>query len=206
MGAAGAGTDYRLRLTAPIAGVIARRSFVPGGRVPAGTPLFAIVDPRTAWLRVQVPASAARSIPAGAHATFTVQGSDLVHETARLVSVGNVLDPATRTVPVVFQVAEAGSLFTFGQLAQAAVPVGGSIEGVVIPNSSIVDDNGTPVAYVQAGGETFERRVLTLGETDGTRTHIVAGIRPGDMVVTTGAYQVRLAAASGSEFAGGHAH
>jgi hypothetical protein len=52
----------------------------------------------------------------------------------------------------------------------------------------------------------FERRVLALGETDGTRTHIVAGIRPGEMVVTTGAYQVRLAAASGSEFAGGHAH
>jgi RND family efflux transporter MFP subunit len=206
MGAAGAGADYRLRLTAPIAGVIARRSFVPGGRVQAGTPLFTIVDPRTAWLRVQVPASAAASIPSGAQATFTVQGSDLVHETARLVSVGNVLDPATRTVPVVFQVAEAGSLFTFGQLAQAAVPVGGSIDGVVIPNTSIVDDNGTPVAYVQAGGEMFERRVLALGETDGTRTHIVAGIRPGEMVVTTGAYQVRLAAASGSEFAGGHAH
>jgi RND family efflux transporter MFP subunit len=206
MGAAGAGTDYRLRLTAPIAGVIARRTFVPGGRVQAGTPLFTIVDPRTAWLRVQIPASAAGSIPSGAQATFTVQGSDLVHETARLVSVGTVLDPATRTVPVVFQVAEAGSLFTFGQLAQAAVPVGGSIDGVVIPNTSIVDDNGTPVAYVQAGGETFERRVLTLGETDGTRTHIVAGIRPGEMVVTTGAYQVRLAAASGSEFAGGHAH
>jgi RND family efflux transporter MFP subunit len=206
MGAAGTGADYRLRLTAPIAGVIARRTFVPGGRVQAGTPLFTIVDPRTAWLRVQVPASAAASIPSGAQATFTVQGSDLVHETARLVSVGTVLDPATRTVPVVFQVAEAGSLFTFGQFAQAAVPVGGSIDGVVIPNTSIVDDNGTAVAYVQAGGETFERRVLTLGETDGTRTHIVAGIRPGEMVVTIGAYQVRLAAASGSEFAGGHAH
>lgn len=206
MGDARTGPDYRLRLTSPIAGVVARRTFVPGGRVQAGTPLFTIVDPRTAWLRVQVPASAASSIPSGAQATFTLQGSDRVHETARIVSVGSVLDPATRTVPVVFEVAQAGSLFTFGQLAQAAVPMGGSIDGVVIPNAAVVDDNGTPVAYVQAGGETFERRVLTLGATDGTRTHIAAGIRPGEMVVTTGAYQVRLAAASGSDFAGGHAH
>lgn len=205
MGAGRTG-DYRLRLTSPIAGVVARRSFVPGGRVQAGTPLFTIVDPRTAWLRVQVPASVASSIPSSARATFALQGSDVVHETARLVSVGNVLDPATRTVPVIFQIAEMGSLFTFGQLAQAAVPVGGSIDGVVIPNGAIVDDNGTPVAYIQAGGETFERRVLTLGATDGRRTHIAAGIRPGEMVVTTGAYQIRLAAASGSEFAGGHAH
>ncbi len=206
MGAGRTGADYRLRLTSPIAGVVARRSFVPGGRVQAGTPLFAIVDPRTAWLRVQVPASVASSIPSSARATFAVQGSDVVHETARLVSVGSVLDAATRTVPVVFQVAETGSLFTFGQLAQAAVPVGGSTDGVVIPNGAIVDDNGTPVAYIQVGGETFERRVLTLGATDGRRTHIAAGIRPGEMVVTTGAYQVRLAAASGSDFAGGHAH
>jgi hypothetical protein len=31
-------------------------------------------------------------------------------------------------------------------------------------------------------------------------------VRPGEMVVTTGAYQVRLASLSGDDFAGGHAH
>ena len=206
MGAGGASGDYRLRLTAPISGVVARRAFVPGGRVEAGAPLFTIVDPRTAWLRVQVPASAASSIPGDARATFTLEGSDAVHETSRLVSVGTVLDPRTRTVPAVFEIADAGGLFTFGQFAQAAVPVGGTATGVVIPNRAIVDDNGTAAAYVQAGGETFERRVLTLGATDGTRTHVMAGIRPGEMVVTTGGYQVRLASMSGGEFAGGHAH
>lgn len=206
IGASGTGDDYRLRLSAPIPGVVARRSFVPGGRVVAGEPLFTIVDPRTAWLRVQVPAGEAASIPSDARATFTVEGLDAVHETDRLVSVGSVLDPETRTVPVVFEVADAGGLFTFGQLAQAAVPVGGTVSGVVIPNRAIVDDNGTAVAYVQTGGETFERRVLALGATDGTRTHVLAGIQPGEMVVTTGGYQVRLASMSGGEFAGGHAH
>lgn len=206
MGAEAGAGDYRLRLTAPIGGVVAQRSFVPGGRVEAGEPLFTIVDPATAWLRARVPASVASSIPDGARAAFTVEGSDQVHETARLVSVGSVMDPQTRTVPVVFEVAAPGDLFTFGQLARAAVPVSGTETGVVIPNRSIVDDNGTAVAYVQAGGETFERRVLTLGATDGTRTRIASGIRPGEMVVTTGAYQVRLASMSGGEFAGGHAH
>lgn len=206
LGASGTRGDYRLRLTAPISGVVARRSFVPGGRVTAGEPLFTIVDPRTAWLRVQVPAAEAASIPGDARATFSVEGVDAVRETERLVSVGSVLDPETRTVPVVFEVADAGALFTFGQLAQAAVPVGGIVSGVVIPNRAIVDDNGTAVAYVQTGGETFERRVLALGDTDGTRTHVLAGVQPGEMVVTTGGYQVRLASMSGGEFAGGHAH
>lgn len=206
MGAGGVGGDYRLRLTAPINGVVARRSFVPGGRVEAGTPLFTIIDPRTAWLRVQVPAAVASRVPSSARATFTTDGSQQVHSTSRLVSVGSVLDARTRTVPVVFEVAGAGGLFTFGQLAQVAVPTGGSVTGVVIPNRAIVDDNGTPVAYVQTGGETFERRVLSLGASDGVRSHVVAGIRPGEMVVTTGAFQVRLASLSGDDFAGGHAH
>jgi membrane fusion protein, heavy metal efflux system len=202
----GVGGDYRLRLTAPISGVVARRSFVPGGRVEAGSPLFTIVDPRTAWLRVQVPAAAAAGIPTGARATFTTDGSPQVRETARMVSIGSVLDPRTRTVPVVFEIADAGGLFRFGQLAQVAVPTGGSVTGVVIANSAIIDDNGTPVAYVQVGGETFERRVLSLGAGDGGRTHVVAGVRVGEMVVTTGAFQVRLASMSGDDFAGGHAH
>jgi membrane fusion protein, heavy metal efflux system len=205
MGGVGGG-DYRLRLTSPISGVVAQRSFVPGGRVSAGTPLFTIVDPRTAWLRVQVPVQNAAGIPRDARATFTTDGSQQVRTTSRLVSVGNVLDPRTRTVPVVFEVADAGALFTFGQLAQAAVPTGGTVTGVVIPNGAIVDDNGTPVAYVQVGGETFERRVLSLGASDGERTHVVAGVRPGEMVVTAGAWQVRLASMSGDDFAGGHAH
>jgi membrane fusion protein, heavy metal efflux system len=117
-----------------------------------------------------------------------------------------VLDSATRTVPAVFAVANPGGALKIGQYVRASVPVGGTVQGVAIPNEAILDDNGTPVAYVQLGGETFERRVLTLGASDGARTQVVSGIRPGEMVVTTGAYQVRLASMSGSSFAGGHAH
>ena len=206
MGADGDANDFRLRLTSPIRGVVARRWFIPGGRLRAGEPLFTIVDRRTAWVRVQIPVSAASSIADASRATFTVEGSGEVRGTRRLVSVGSVLNPETRTVPVVFETADAGSAFTFGQLAQAAVPVGGTVDGVVIPNRAIVDDNGTPVAYVQVSGETFERRVLTLGATDGLQSQVLAGIRIGEMVVTTGGYQVRLASMSGDEFAGGHAH
>lgn len=112
----------------------------------------------------------------------------------------------TRTVPVVFEVEEAGGLFTFGQLARATVPIGGTVRGIAVPNEAILDDNGTPVAYVQTGGETFVRRILTLGVRDGTRTQVLEGLSLGEMVVTLGAYQVRLASLSGGDFAGGHAH
>jgi Fe2+ transport system protein FeoA len=107
---------------------------------------------------------------------------------------------------VVFETEDSGARLTFGQLAQAAVPTGGTVTGIVLPNSASLDDNGTAVVYVQTGGETFERRVLTIGVRDGARAQVLAGVALGEMIVTTGAYQVRLASLSGGDFAGAHAH
>jgi hypothetical protein len=199
----GAGGDFRLRVRVPISGTVAERNFVPGGRVAAGEPLFTIVDPRRVWLRVRLPAAAASAVPRDARASFTVEGTPRTFSTGPLVAVGSVLDPESRTVPATFQVENAGGLIKIGQFARASVPVGGTVRGVAIPNQAILDDNGTPVAYVQTEGETFERRVLTLGESDGERTQVMEGIRPGEMVVTTGAYQVRLASLSPEGFSGG---
>ena len=206
--AMGATTDgaYLLRLRSPITGVVARRDFIPGGRVTAGGTLFTIVNPSTVWLRVQLPVSRSGAL-GSAPARFSVEGSQEILETARRLSVGTVVDPRTRTVPVVYEVtASAASRVTFGQIAEAHVPLEGLERGVSLPSSAILDDNGMPVAYVQIGGEEFERRVLTLGPTDGVHVLVRDGVREGDMVVTTGAYQVRLASLSGNEFAGGHAH
>jgi cobalt-zinc-cadmium efflux system membrane fusion protein len=198
--------DYRLSLRAPIPGVIAERSFVPGGRVQAGAPLFTIVDPSSAWLRVQMSPADATRIPDDGRATFTLEDSERVFGTVRLLSVGSVINPQSRTVPVVFETEASGATLTFGQLAQAVVPTGGTVTGIVLPNNAILDDNGTAVAYVQTGGETFERRILTLGARDGTSSQVLAGVELGEMTVTIGAYQVRLASLSGGDFAGAHSH
>ncbi len=206
--AMGAGTegDYHLRVRSPIGGVIASRSFVPGGRVEAGEALFTVVDPSTVWLRVRMPADDASGVAPDARATFTVEGSDARRAASRLVSVGSVLDPETRTVPVVFEVENADGSIKIGQFASATVPVGGTARGIAIPSGAVLDDAGTSIAYVQAEGETFERRVLSLGESDGAYAIVLSGIREGERVVTAGAYQVRLASLSDVPLSGGHAH
>ena len=198
--------DYVLRLRSPITGVVARRDFIPGGRISAGATIFTVVNPATAWLRVQLPVSQT-GLVAAEPARFSVEGSEEILDTARRLSLGTVVDPRTRTVPVVYEITgRAASRVTFGQIAEAHVPLQQLERGVVLPSSAVLDDNGTAVAYVQIGGEEFQRRVLTQGPTDGMYVLVREGVREGEMVVTTGAYQVRLASLSGNEFAGGHAH
>ena len=76
----------------------------------------------------------------------------------------------------------------------------------VVPAAAIVDDAGRPIVFVQREGETFERRAVTLGARAGDLVQITEGVKPGDRVVTKGAYLVRLASLSTSVPAHGHVH
>jgi multidrug efflux pump subunit AcrA (membrane-fusion protein) len=55
-------------------------------------------------------------------------------------------------------------------------------------------------------GESFERRPLRLGLRANGWVEVLEGVAAGERVVTTGAYEVRLAGASGALPAHGHAH
>ncbi len=84
--------------------------------------------------------------------------------------------------------------------------MGAAASGTAIPESAIVEDGGRPVAFVQTGGESFERRPLRLGNRAAGVVHVLEGIEPGERVVHRGAYLVRLAAMSSSVPAHGHVH
>jgi membrane fusion protein, heavy metal efflux system len=198
--------DGRIVIRAPLTGVVATRSLAPGSRVEAGAELFAVVDPSVVWLDVRVPASEAARVSSTGQATFRVPGSDEVWKSRRTVSLGAVIDSVSRTVPVIYEVPNPEGTLKVGMSAQVAVGTGRQVEGVVIPTTAVLDEDGRPIAYVQPEGERFEKRELTLGGASGERTLVLSGIRDGERVVTGAAYQVRLASLSTSVPAHGHEH
>jgi cobalt-zinc-cadmium efflux system membrane fusion protein len=199
----GSGFDYAVRT--PIAGEVQARSAAPGERVAAGDVLLTVVDPRVIWVEMRVPARHASRVNSAVDATFRVEGSDSLRAIDRLLSVGNVLDPQTRTVIVRGVVDNADRALKVGMLAEANLLLGDLVGGTVIPTKAIQDEDGVLVAYVQTGGESFERRILTLAASNGAETIVERGVEPGERVVTVGAYQVRLAATGGGEI-GDHGH
>jgi RND family efflux transporter MFP subunit len=195
-------------LRAPIAGAIASRILAPGSRVEAGTELFTVVDPSVVWLEVNVPAADAARVgqTVSAGTSFRVPGSDDAHPVRRAISVGSIIDSVSRTVPVIYEVANSDGTLRIGMTAQVAVGTGQPVEGVVIPSSAVLDEDGRPIAYVQTDGEQFEKRELTVSGTSGDRTLVRSGIKTGERVVTGAAYQVRLASLSTSVPEHGHEH
>jgi hypothetical protein len=69
-----------------------------------------------------------------------------------------------------------------------------------------VDNNGTPVVFIQKEGESFERRVVNVGVKDGDWVGLRSGVANGERVVNLGAYQVHLAAVAPAALGHGHTH
>lgn len=199
--------SYRFQLRSPIAGVVVERLLTPGQRVQAGEPTFTVVDSRALWLRLHVPAAHAAEASGTTGAAFSVEGESRNHTTSGLVSVGSVLHPETRTLPVVFRIDNPTGEIKIGMLAQARLFIGEAESGVAVPDEAIREEDGLHVAYVEVGGESFQRRVLDRGPGDGEWTIVRNGIAAGERVVIDGAYQVRLASLGDVEAADhGHAH
>lgn len=202
------GPDAHLyRLRSPIGGVISERRVAPGQHVEAGTHAFTVVNPETLWFVARVPARHAGEAGGATGAWFTVEGGSRVHRAGRVVSVGSVIDPESRTLPVRFSVANPRGVLKVGMLANGHLSVGEAVEGVAVPAAAVQEEDGLAVVYVKVGGEAFQRRVVELGPSDGDWVIVAAGVESGEQVVTTGAYQVKLASLGDVEISDhGHPH
>lgn len=193
-------------LRAAVSGVIAQRDAATGANVTAGTVLFRVVDAAQVHVVGQVPeAQAARARLAQA-AEIEIAGQPDRVPTGRLVSVGKVLDPQSRTLPITFAFDNRALGLPVGQAAFLHLLMETTQPRPVVPAAAIVDDAGRPIVFVQREGETFERRAVTLGPRSGDVVQITEGVKAGDRVVTKGAYLVRLASLSTSAPAHGHVH
>ena len=199
-------TDGRIAIRSPLAGVIGSRHLTPGSRVDAGSVLFTVVDPSVVWLTANVAAPMATQIGRGTGATFMIDGDDRWRDARAAVSIGSVIDPVSRTLPVIYQVANPDGRIRIGALAAVTVRTGTPESGVVVPASAIIEENGRPIIFVQREGETFEKRAVQLGPRTSEHILVRVGLSAGERIVTGSAYQVRLASLSTSVPVHGHEH
>jgi len=191
---------------APVSGVIAERDAATGANVAGGTVLFRVVDAAQVQVVGQIPEAEAARARAVSAAEIEIPAQQLRVAVGRLASVGKVLDPRSRTLPITFAFDNRTFGLPVGQSVFLHLLMESTAPRPVVPAAAVVDDAGRPIVFVQREGETFERRAVTLGPRTGDVVQILEGVQAGDRVVTKGAYLVRLASLSTSVPAHGHVH
>jgi membrane fusion protein, heavy metal efflux system len=192
-------------IRAPISGVIVRREATPGMNVISGAPLFHLIDPSVVHVVGHVPEAQLGRARVTANAQIEVPNTAVMLPAGKVVSVGRVVDPQSRTVPITFAADNRVLGLAVGQSVFLHLLMNETTPAPVVPASALVDDAGRPIVFVQVEGESFERRPVTVGAREGEFVQ-VSGVKSGEHVVTKGAHLVRLASLSTSVPAHGHVH
>ena len=199
-----------LEIRAPFVGRVAEVMVSPGEQVAPGSPLVRIVRERPVWARVALtPGDASRLsdlvrglvLDIGASVDpVIVPEADL-----RLVAVAPEVDARTGTVEALIEISRSVDDLKPGLVATAQILLPDLIEGVVLPDTAVVDDAGESVVYIQLDGESFSRREVEVMRRQGDLL-LVEGLLPGERVVTLGGAAIRRAALMASGEAQGHVH
>jgi membrane fusion protein, heavy metal efflux system len=93
-----------------------------------------------------------------------------------------------------------------GSYTKVDVAFGNLEPALVVPQTALMEAYGNYSVVVQLSGESFEMRNITIGRRNGEEVEVTSGLEVGEVVVTKGAFQVKMASMSGSAPAHGHAH
>lgn len=211
-GAAGAGHSGQgaFQVRSPLDGTLVTANVASGESVEEGKLLFTVIDLSRVWVEARIFEPDIPKVEGARSAWFSIEGYEnpfvIDEKNGKLVTVGRVIDPNSRTVPVIFEVANTDGKLRIGQFAKVNVATGSPTRSLAVPQAALIEDAGKFVAYVQVEGETFERRPLTIGTRSLGWVGVREGLAAGDHVVTKGAYEIKLTSASGAIPKHGHVH
>jgi RND family efflux transporter MFP subunit len=204
-GSVAGGNTFALR--APIGGRIAEVMAALGASFEEGAPLFRIIRTDRVELQVHVPAADAPLEDTIAEIALEIPGRpEPIAVDADHMHHAGVIDPATRALPVQFDIDNRGGRLLIGQSVIAILYSGARQRLPALPREAVLTEAGRPYVFVQTGGETFSRRYIEVAGRDGDLVGVRSGVRPGERVVTHNAYDVQLASAASGLPAEGHVH
>ncbi len=205
--------SLQLPLRVPIAGRIVSVGRSEGEHVEAATDVvFRIVNTDRVWIEAWVPEADLAGLPPQPNASVVLASlaGKRIHVPGeaggRLVHLGSVVDPDTRSIPVIYELPNPEGVLRVGMFADVHLETRTIVDAVAIPEEAVVLDNGRPIAFVLIEGESFQRRDLEIGIRDDGYVEVLGGIREGERVATKGAYAVKLSSLAPAAFGHGHGH
>jgi len=177
----------RAAITAPISGVVLSVDATMGQQVDANKRLLTIADLSIVWVEAAVHERDLPRVGAAKEAEIVIPSSGEKALTGRLVTVGNLVDPQNRTVPMIFVVENPAKTLKIGMYVEVHIPTGTPAKALLVPASAVLSDQSGDSVYVQAQPGVYRLRTVRLGERKGDLIAIASGLQKGERVVSVGA-------------------
>jgi multidrug efflux system membrane fusion protein len=178
------------RLRAPHAGVVTEISLEPGQIVAAGQTVAQLARSGELEVRIDVPENALATLRAAKSLTVRLWSTPDKAYAGRLRELSPAADPVSRTYRARVSVLAADAAVKLGM--SATVEAAHAVEpGLSVAQSALFQGNGRPQVWVvDVARGTVAPRDLRLGALVGERATVVAGLKPGEWVVTAGVHKL----------------
>jgi membrane fusion protein (multidrug efflux system) len=196
-------TIDRKTIRAPFSGILGIRQVNLGQYLDGGDPVVPLQALHPIYVNFGVPQQQAAQVRMG-H-TVRVSTDDLagVEFSGRVTAIDSVVDEATRNVQIQATVPNLAGKLRPGMFVQAEVRLGAIRSIITLPASAISYAPFGDSVYVvtdlkDPNGQTYRgvrQQFVKLGGARGDQIAVLAGVNPGDEVVTSGVFKLRNGAA-----------
>jgi cobalt-zinc-cadmium efflux system membrane fusion protein len=194
-GATPASSERVFLLPSPLAGTVVERNVTPGQEIrpdqmlanmPQFTaPLFVVTDPSRLWIQIDATEIDLPRLRPGSQFSFSSRAFPGQTFTGRVDVVSESIDPATRNIKVRGTVDNSKRLLKAEMFVSVSLP-GEKLPGASVPAKAVFLRGDKHYIFVEEQPGQFARREVQLGPEQDDHVLVVAGIQPGQRVVTDG--------------------
>jgi len=182
-------------LRAPIGGIVASRAVSAGEYVAAGgdKPVMTITDPAHVWLVAQLAESQSAQVRAGDRVDVTTPAFPGRVFHAVIDNVAAALDPATHRLAVRASISNPDGALKPQMFASFTIQRPEPGRAILVPASAVIHEGDSARVWVARPDGLLAARDVRVADSDGGMVRIVAGLAPGERIVTAGAIFVNEA-------------
>ena len=181
--------EKTLQILSPFTGVVTEKHANEGMKVDPGMQVYRIADLSKIWVIATVYEYQLPYLEEGQPAEMTLPYIPGQTFEGRVAYIYPYLDTKTREAQVRLEFDNPNGLLKPGMFANVELQSRLAAEATLAPRSAVIDTGVRQVAFASLGEGKFEPRPVETGVTtdDGT-IQILSGLKPGEMVVTSGQF------------------
>jgi membrane fusion protein, heavy metal efflux system len=178
------------QVNSKITGTVIARKARLGQVVAPAEELFVIADLSHVWAVAEIPEQQIAHIKEGQSLNIEVPALDDAELTGTLAFVGDIVNPATRTVMARANISNTKMLLKPDMLITILLEA--KPETVIaIPSTAVVRENNADHVFAQTlKSKQYKLLPVTLGRTYDGQKEVLQGLQPGDQIVLDGAFHV----------------
>ena len=178
-------------LRAPFDGRVIMRKITRGEVVETQQKLFTVADLSDVWVVGNVPEKDVQFIRKDQKVNVIVSAYPHAIIPGTITYVGDVLDPATRTMRLRVTVLNPDRLLKPEMFATVLVYAAETPDALTVPLEAVQNGPSGAMVFVQRGTNDFEVRAVKVGSEQGEVVTVLEGVSVGEQVVTKGSFVLK---------------